>query len=49
MRVEFRGQSIETKTVEGRWMVHLNALKAGGPDVLKVTGKNVVQLEDVLV
>ena len=49
VRVEFRGQSIETKTVEGRWMVHLNALKAGGPDVLKVTGKNVVQLEDVLV
>jgi sialate O-acetylesterase len=49
VRVEFRGQSVETKSTEGRWMVHLNALKAGGPDVLKVTGKNVVQIDDVLV
>jgi sialate O-acetylesterase len=33
----------------GKWSVKLDALKAGGPYVLKVQGKNTVQFSDVLV
>lgn len=48
--VQFRDQ---TKTVEadkdGKWSVKLDALKAGGPDKLVVTGKNTLTLDDVLV
>jgi len=38
--VTFRGQTVKTKTKDGHWMVKLSALKAGGPDVLTVAGKN---------
>ena len=48
--VKFRDQ---TKTAEagkdGKWQVRLDALKAGGPDTLTVSGTNTVTLDDVLV
>jgi sialate O-acetylesterase len=48
--VKFRDQ---TKTAEadkeGKWLVRLDALKAGGPDTLTVNGANTVTLDDVLV
>src|SRR5207248_9649490 len=47
--VEFRGQKVITKAKDGRWMVRLRKLKAGGPDDLKVTGKNSLALKNVLV
>ena len=47
--VEFRGQKISTRAKGGKWMVQLKKLKAGGPDDLKVTGKNAITLHDVLV
>ncbi|MGZ0706733.1 sialate O-acetylesterase [Coraliomargarita sp. W4R53] len=34
---------------DGKWRVKLDALDAGGPYSLRVTGKNVVNFEDVLV
>jgi sialate O-acetylesterase len=34
---------------DGRWMVRLPALKAGGPEELTVKGKNTVRLGDVLI
>ncbi len=47
--VEFRGQSVSTIAKQGKWSVRLKKLKAGGPDVLRVTGKNAVTVNDVLV
>src|SRR4051812_6524906 len=48
--VKFRDQEkTATAGKDGKWMVKLDALKAGGPDKLVVTGKNTVTLEDVLV
>jgi sialate O-acetylesterase len=48
--VKFRSQE---KTVtagkDGKWMVKLDSLKAGGPDALTVSGRNTITLEDVLV
>lgn len=48
--VKFRDQ---TKSVEadkdGKWMVKLDALKAGGPDALTVSAANTLTLDDVLV
>lgn len=47
--VEFRGKKVSTVAKGGKWMVKLGKLKAGGPDELKVTGKNSITLTDVLV
>lgn len=38
-----------TADASGKWSLKLAALKAGGPCVLKVQGKNTVQFSDVLV
>lgn len=48
--VKFRGQEKSTKAdMDGKWLVKLDALKAGGPDDLTVSGKNSKTLADVLV
>jgi sialate O-acetylesterase len=48
--VKFRTQEkTATAGKDGKWMVKLDALKAGGPDNLTVSGSNTVTLEDVLV
>ena len=47
--VEFRGKKVSTVAKGGKWMVKLGKLKAGGPDELKVSGKNSITLMDVLV
>ncbi len=47
--VEFRGKKVSTTAKGGKWMVKLGKLKAGGPDELKVSGKNSITLADVLV
>lgn len=47
--VEFRGKKVSTTARGGTWMVKLGKLKAGGPDELKVTGKNSFTLHNVLV
>src|SRR5687767_7688612 len=47
--VEFRGQKISTTAKDGKWMVRLKKLKAGGPDELRVTGRNTIALKNVLV
>ena len=38
--VEFRGRTERTRARHGRWQVKLGKLHAGGPDDLKVTGRN---------
>ena len=47
--VSFRGQKAKTKAHDGKWMVKLSRLKAGGPDALVVEGKNKIELKNVLV
>jgi len=48
--VKFRDQEkTTTADKDGKWVVKLDALKAGGPDTLTVVGNNTITLEDVLV
>ena len=47
--VSFRGQKVKTVAKDGKWMVQLNKLKAGGPDTLMISGKNAITLNNVLV
>jgi len=48
--VKFRDQAkTGTADAQGRWLVKLDPLKAGGPDTLTVAGANTLTLEDVLV
>ena len=48
--VKFRDQEKSaTADAQGNWVVKLDALKAGGPDSLTVSGANTLTLEDVLV
>jgi hypothetical protein len=47
--VKFRDQTrTATADKDGKWLVKLDALKAGGPDPLTVAGKNTLALDDVL-
>lgn len=47
--VEFRDQKLTTTATGGKWRVDLKSEPAGGPYTLKITGDNVVTLENVLV
>lgn len=48
--VKFRDQEKDAVAdKDGKWQVKLDLLQAGGPDVLTVTGRNTLTLEDVLV
>ncbi len=47
--VEFQGQKVSTTAKDGKWMVRLKPLKAGGPFTLTVSGKNRIELKNVLI
>lgn len=48
--VSFRDQEKSaTADPQGKWLVRLDPLKAGGPDAMKIAGANTITLEDVLV
>ena len=47
--IQFRDQKVTTKAKDGKWIVRLNRLRAGDPGELKVTGKNSIVLNNVLV
>ena len=47
--VEFRGHKAQATAKGGKWLARLPKLKAGGPDVLTVSGKNKIELKNVLV
>jgi sialate O-acetylesterase len=47
--VSFAGQSVTTTACDGRWLVRLAPLAAGGPHTLTITGRNRVVISDVLV
>ena len=47
--VEIAGQKAATTAKDGRWLVRLNALPAGGPYTMTISGENTVTISDVLV
>ncbi|MFH0757211.1 MAG: sialate O-acetylesterase [Bacteroidota bacterium] len=48
--VSFQDQEAAVKTgKEGRWMVTLDPMQAGGPFEMKISGKNVIILENILI
>lgn len=47
--VNFRDQEEYTVAKDGKWCVELSSMKAGGPDVLKVSGRNAIEVTNVLV
>ena len=47
--VRFAGQEVSTTAKDGRWMVRLAPLEAGGPFVLRVEAAKPIVLENVLV
>jgi sialate O-acetylesterase len=49
VKVQFGGQRQTATAKEGKWSVRLKALKAGGPATLIVTGKNRLEVKNVLV
>jgi len=47
--VEFAGQKVTTVAHDGRWLVHLAAVPAGGPYTMTIAGDNRVTIADLLV
>jgi sialate O-acetylesterase len=48
--VEIAGQTVSTTAgADGKWLVRLAPLKAGGPHTLTIAGKNKIVLSDILV
>ncbi len=47
--VEFQNQKVKATAKDGKWMVRLKSLKAGGPFTLTISGKNRIELQNVLV
>ena len=47
--IEFLEQTVTTTAKNGRWMVHLKKLKAGGPFTMTIKGENTIVITDVLV
>jgi sialate O-acetylesterase len=47
--VEFQGQTVSTVAKDGRWLVKLQPLTAGGPFTLTIMGDNTITFTNVLV
>lgn len=47
--VSINGQSATTTAKDGKWLVYLKPLKAGGPYTLTLQGDNKIELKNVLV
>jgi sialate O-acetylesterase len=49
VKVTFRGQEVSTTAEAGKWMVKLDPMEAGGPFTMEISGKNVVEINNILV
>jgi sialate O-acetylesterase len=47
--VKFQDQEVSTVAKDGKWMVRLAPLKAGGPYKMSITGSNTIELSNILV
>jgi len=47
--VEFANQKVSTIAKNGKWMVKLNPIKAGGPYTMTIKGENSIEIKNILV
>ncbi|MFZ4702289.1 MAG: sialate O-acetylesterase, partial [Candidatus Methylumidiphilus sp.] len=47
--VSFEGQKVSTTTTNGKWMIKLKPLKAGGPYTMTISGENTITITNILV
>ncbi len=48
--VRFNNKTFRTKTpADGKWLISLPAMKAGGPYTMEISGKNKIKLKDILI
>jgi sialate O-acetylesterase len=47
--VELNSQKLTTTAKDGKWRVDLKSLEAGGPYTMKISGKNTIEIKDLLV
>jgi sialate O-acetylesterase len=47
--VTFQNQTVTTTAKDGRWILYLKPLKAGGPFVMTIAGDNTITLTNVLI
>ncbi|MEN6356486.1 MAG: sialate O-acetylesterase [Armatimonadota bacterium] len=47
--VKFQNQAVSAKAKDGRWMVRLKPLTAGGPYTMTVSGENTIEVKNILV
>ena len=47
--VKFHGQEVSAVAKEGKWMVGLEPMKAGGPFTMTISGDNVVEIKNILI
>ena len=47
--VTFQDQKVSATARDGKWMVRLKPLKAGGPFTMTISGSNTIELKNVLV
>ena len=49
IEIDFAGQHVRTIAKDGKWMVKLSPLKAGGPYTMTIKGDNTVTLNNILI
>jgi len=47
--IRFQGQEVSATAKDGKWLVHLEELKAGGPFEMTIAGSNTIHFKNVLV
>lgn len=48
--IKFNNKTYKTTTgISGKWMLQLTPMKAGGPYIMKISGKNKIVLHDILI
>jgi sialate O-acetylesterase len=47
--VKFQDQTVSTTVKDGRWLVRLKPMKAGGPFTMTITGDNTITISNLLV
>ena len=48
VRIEFAGQKYATVAKDGKWLLKLNPVKAGGPLEMKIIGTNTILIKNIL-
>jgi sialate O-acetylesterase len=50
VQIKFNGKTYKTKTgADGKWLIKLPAIKAGGPYTMDITGSNKISLNNILI